>query len=600
MARLMRSRANYFGGLVLERFDLNTQPLINRLKFYDRPWSTSDVYAVQTKQNVVDTTVRKSQFRHVYFPSFLDSRTAHDSVEMHTHRGAIRFLEMFNESSERYAFNLRPESHATQIRYGQGDFFGAHSDYLPSTSNMFEEFTLIVSLQPETLEPSSIVGGGTRIVSHIGETLTSNATTSYEGGLLFRKDLVHEGLVLERGEKNVILFDVIGKRRPSSRLFSVSFPRQNTSSQSAQNVDILDRLATEGSTSYVIPESCIREYPDSIFHGMLSDPTTKDSNVTNYSCTSCSYDEFETVYRVLMNHRLPPLTLSKLRLLKSFGIGMNIQENDVVDSAASDTSSLQSATAIREKEFLVCNSEEQRDRLLHMAKRINAPVVPFTIVLCEGTEIYDDHGSIEKRKHQLCPVLVSVGEYGNIHLLNARFTFGYCKLFEWNKRISNVEFPPETTQVKIERLSVDTEQESPRTVKVDKETKLCTIEYKSDSDILMPELHLAYLNLAADPLVENIVHDSKYVSDDYAGFTLTFDYLPGSRDFVKPVSKFCHRDSNNVLCFNENGARSMNELINKSKLIDRVKRSVIDGRVKLQFPQHIFQGDVYYCNEVRE
>jgi hypothetical protein len=118
-----------------------------------------------------------------------------------------------------------------------GDFFKAHEDYLSLTSNVVEEYTMIVCVPPPAPRPPAQLAGaalapvttssgaraataqapaspgeggpgpaatceGGETVVHLsgGQLLVSRATTVPGGALLFRKDLVHEGRPLAAGE----------------------------------------------------------------------------------------------------------------------------------------------------------------------------------------------------------------------------------------------------------------------------------------------------------------------------------------------------------------------------------------------------------------
>lgn len=83
----------------------------------------------------------------------------------------------------------------THIKYSAGGFFKRHTDHCRGASNLIEEFTLVVNVNPDNVPCE---GGSTVIHLPSGSAstfaTTFDQTTQLGGGLLFRKDLEHEGL----------------------------------------------------------------------------------------------------------------------------------------------------------------------------------------------------------------------------------------------------------------------------------------------------------------------------------------------------------------------------------------------------------------------
>ncbi len=127
----------------------------------------------------------------------------------------------------------------------KGGFFQAHEDYLSVTSNVVQEYTLLVGVPPSSApasspeqhnEPASpgrtCVGGET--VVYLGpvaapqgpeaegpgarQAVVSSATSRPGGALLFRKDLRHEGRLVAEGEKHVVSLNVWALRKASPQV----------------------------------------------------------------------------------------------------------------------------------------------------------------------------------------------------------------------------------------------------------------------------------------------------------------------------------------------------------------------------------------------
>ena len=130
----------------------------------------------------------------------------------------------------------------THIKYSQGGFFKRHRDYLSTTSNFVEEFTLLLCVAPSDVidvivnsSGESVQGGETTIFGY-GKS-TSYGTTILGTALLFRKDLEHEGAELKRGEKHIITLNIWATRKHvcnQSPSGNISAPRCNRSRRSRE------------------------------------------------------------------------------------------------------------------------------------------------------------------------------------------------------------------------------------------------------------------------------------------------------------------------------------------------------------------------------
>ncbi len=110
-------------------------------------------------------------------------------------------ISRVNQDDTSYTYSLR-RNDVTHIKYETGGFFKRHRDYLSTTSNLIEEFTLLLCVTPDILYKQGVIGGNTTI--HLFGTSKEFDTTTPGSGIIFRKDLEHEGMVLKRGEKHII------------------------------------------------------------------------------------------------------------------------------------------------------------------------------------------------------------------------------------------------------------------------------------------------------------------------------------------------------------------------------------------------------------
>ena len=103
-------------------------------------------------------------------------------------------------------------------------FFKRHRDFLSTTSNLLEEFTLLLCVTPQD-DSKGVVGGDTSI--HFFDGAKTFDTTSTGSGILFRKDLEHEGLELTSGQKHIITANIWATRKEeSTQVLLVTFPNK--------------------------------------------------------------------------------------------------------------------------------------------------------------------------------------------------------------------------------------------------------------------------------------------------------------------------------------------------------------------------------------
>lgn len=166
--------------------DLQAQ-LTKAIQASDVPFRPSPLYSIDEKKKFVDKDRRSSVFRLLRTEEIF---------------GLSRLLvKLLTKSDSQFSYHLVPND-VTHIRYGPGDFFEPHEDFLSTTSNLLEEFTMIVCLDAEC------EGGET--VFHLNPHLAHPSRASVTPGhiVIFRKDLKHEGVLLKSGFKEIAIFNL--------------------------------------------------------------------------------------------------------------------------------------------------------------------------------------------------------------------------------------------------------------------------------------------------------------------------------------------------------------------------------------------------------
>ena len=323
-AAAAKTAADDGGYLFREIGGLEIDPVREYLRGCDLPFEASQLYDSQKEEKVTDDTMRRSEFRLVKDSAFFD--LLRDGILLEINR---------TDTSKVFSLVRNDVSH---IVYGPGDFFKRHSDYLSVTSNVIEEYTLIVCVTPNESEPPS--GGQTLIHTWPHRTHQSTATTTPGGGLLFRKDLEHEGAKLHSGAKHIITLNLWAMQKTSDapgRILHVTFPIQSTPGDSSSkrqktgsDPQAYARALRESATSrsYAIPVTALQEHTNNYWSALLSfsdvqrDAGENDTqHISEYKCTDASYDEFETIFKILNRSYVTPTSVrSHAALIDFYGM----------------------------------------------------------------------------------------------------------------------------------------------------------------------------------------------------------------------------------------------------------------------------------------
>lgn len=296
---------------VREVWNVNTSDLRNYLINSTVKWKHSQIYDTASESKFVDDAKRVSDAR-----IFTDSRLFEICDDI---------VQNISDSDDERDFILI-KSDVTQIRYPVGGFFSPHRDYVTVVSNVLEEYTMIICVtDPSTATETS--GGETCIHLSNSMKFTSKATTLPGSVLLFRKDLIHEGLPLLSGQKEIVMLNLWCFRKysshsgnnihhdPNSEIILVRFPNEKP-------------LAGKSPTPfYAIPYSQIRNFPTSPLAAPQPPPNIDSAlTIIDFPCTDCSSSDFEIVYKAIMGLYIPPeLIIKYAELLSSYGVDLFMQ-----------------------------------------------------------------------------------------------------------------------------------------------------------------------------------------------------------------------------------------------------------------------------------
>lgn len=215
----------------IKEFDnlIGTKDFVDYILNYDLEFTPSVVYSVDTKEKLYDLDQRQSSFRRI------TTKEAFQKAQI--------IIKEINKLDTVMNYNLI-KSDITHIKYQEGDFFKPHQDFLGINSNLIEEYTMIICLRADCQ------GGETKF--HINQffSYSSSASKTPLNVVIFRKDLMHEGVKLESGYKEIATINIYGIPTTSERTVMIT--------------------STQCERKLLLPLSSIENIPRNMILGSLS------------------------------------------------------------------------------------------------------------------------------------------------------------------------------------------------------------------------------------------------------------------------------------------------------------------------------------------
>ena len=366
----------------------------------------SPLYFPTRKERAVDFDLRRSRYR------LLRDATLFDAVNED-------LLAPLREQMPAYDLHLL-RNDATHIVYEPGGFFAVHADFLSFRSNFVEEFTLIVSLTaPTSDEP--VQGGETVLHFNPSFQLASRATTAPDSALLFRKDVPHEGRLVQTGRKQILSLNVLGVRRSSPQLLVVTFPHEHVAAAPAHLApapSAVADLVRQAAECFVIPsDALLRDFPNSFLAGLLSFEQHAHTGageapprIVHYACTAVSRAAFAVAMRALNRQSLAESGVAlHADALDFLGISSHLIMTLACEAPAPSPTTTWTADS---NDVVVCDSPERVRVLTQLAVDRREPWIPFRITFAEADTFWDDEGDPVHVPMQ--PVLAAAGSRENL------------------------------------------------------------------------------------------------------------------------------------------------------------------------------------------
>lgn len=399
----------------------------------DSPFETSELYSSVQDAKIVDVDKRKSVYR------LFQDKEIFDLVD--------QTVQWLNKSDEEYSYQLRRDD-VTETRYDTGGFFLKHKDYLSVTSNLVEEFTLILCVTPPNT--GKVEGGETLLFPYASEKGTAFDTVTPGNGLLFRKDLEHAGNVLKSGEKHILTANLWATRKQSSnQVLFVTFPSSSAEQEQNETEARLKQVANQD-TSYALPVDCLKgTMLESHVHFVNRgyEQIGEDlPSVVNYSCEDFTFDEFGTVAKILLRLHVDEEAINKhATCLDYFGpfaaenllVRLALEKTTLGPDPPSCSRFTKSAdgdqklpsrkkkkqattkansddTKVDDLDVIVCENESRTEVVNTVARQLGYNnYVPFKMLFVEGMVVSGFCGN-RQQNVPVTPVALLLGDYNHI------------------------------------------------------------------------------------------------------------------------------------------------------------------------------------------
>jgi hypothetical protein len=316
-----------------------------------RPLTKSELYVPMNDKKIIDEDKRVS-----YFKTFVDKKLF-ALVDI--------LIEKLNKKDKYYNY-VTVKNDVTYIKYNEGGFFKSHSDYLSITSNIVEEYTLLISMNEKECE-----GGETKFTINYSSKYVSKESIIPKHTLLFRKDLIHEGLVVKNGTKEIITINLW------------AIPKINN--------NILVIKMTNEDDVYAISQNNIMEIPNKFRNFILETKKNGTYKQILYYQENETKKRFEVIYKILTKQYIQHFEYN-IKFFKYYGI----KPENILLTDNSIKKNINYKCDLT-KDLIYCINQEQQIYLCDKIKKNNLPYVPFTIIFVEGTLIFfSDHDKPEK------------------------------------------------------------------------------------------------------------------------------------------------------------------------------------------------------------
>lgn len=526
-----------------------------------------------------------------------------------------------------------------------GDFFSKHKDYLSITSNLLEEYTLIVCIGAEKPQ-----GGETVLYLAPSSSHSSKVTGTPGSALLFRKDIEHEGKPIIKGTKEIITLNLWLTKKDKSRVLLVTFPQTTAESESrapdepaasspSGAHELLERAARDDRSYALNIDALLKQHPDSLLAGHVRfldaqfAPGQVPAKIVTYNCTTATFEDFGLIYRILVGIYVNEKELIEHKqLLEFFGISTHKCLVSIVDEKERNANAPpQTETKSKSKQaktskakstpapatpvvnnlaadptgtVVICSSEERTAVANKLAKELGLNFVTFKILFGEGVMEYGgEMFETPPARVQMLPFWISLGDHDNIFLLRSLVTTGSLEPEPFAQFPKLHDHVATKTKERLEKLigqqvvleEVYSRRDEPKIEDTEPEDAAKGVPFDATEIYHRIRYDLAF-GLSSGASTGSVV---KEVTAGMNFGPKKLIYLPGISDKTKPAtsSRLFSYDKDGKTCFTLDQGRSVSERLIAIDLVGKVQERIRSGNLKLVLPQKAAGVDEFFCNE---
>lgn len=533
--------------------DLETA-IFNYIRKDKNPLTDSLLYSTISESKIYDKQKRLSQYK-----LFTDKKLFNMVTKL---------IDKINTIVDDYDYQL-VKNDITYIKYEVGGFFKSHEDYLSATSNIFEEYTMIICMNEK-----ECVGGHTIFTINDKIKIKSKSSITPKHCVLFRKDVVHEGEILKEGTKEIVTVNLLAYPKPSNCVIVVSFK--------------------DDDRKYHIFESNVKQFDNLLYEYVKKIKNSGYSDKIIYFDEHVfSYDSFKIIYDIFMKQHI---CLDDVKANKKIIKKYCIEYKNILTIDKSASNKLPFFNMHISDDILICDTKEKHIYVSNVNKSKLLPYIPFKIIFAEGTNVYGGGmQSTEPLKLKMTPIYVSFGECNNILFamsVLSRDDFKFAndpnKMIEDIKKNYNFEIPPECSfSNKFIGFDFD---------RVEK-NKLHNFYDGTDNT----DNHSVHF-VAGDDTCDKIYCGLTLCNDQLLDNLFKFDTYVEFGDFIVPENKkitkstqYYHIDENNNIFLTKTKIKPVIDKIQESNFFNVIKKKLNDIPFVLPQKSHNFSGD--FCNE---
>jgi hypothetical protein len=340
----------------------------------NKPFEPSKIYRSDTDEKLVNTETRLSEFRLF--------------IEKDLFSLCEQLINKISEQDKDMSYML-VKNDITHIKYNKNGYFKAHEDYLSLTTNIIEEYTLIICLRGDC------IGGETILHFNDHFSYPSKATVTTDHLLLFRKDLKHEGALVQDGTKEILTMNLWGfPKKESDAIVIISF--------------------TNDTRTHVIPIHRIMNNIDNILKAYIHFTSHNITKNMNYHITDYKWEEFGIIAQIYNGQAIPYEQYYVYQhIIDYYGFNWkdllikNFHNNDIIEICIKPTND----------DILICESISRYEEKLQNIKDFKLPYIPFKILFAEGAMNFSDDNT-SALYISMSPVWASFSERNNIMFYN--------------------------------------------------------------------------------------------------------------------------------------------------------------------------------------